>query len=84
MSAIIRAHENSWRSKSDWFEVSDELEHAFTHAHSVKWPCDRSAAEYLELPIHGGNKNNSPPSYADTGIGSALAELSAFRTTMSG
>ena len=46
-----------------------EVEHAFTHAHSVKWTCDRAAAEiekmrryYLELPVHGGKKNSSPPS----------------------
>ena len=64
--------------------MSDELEHAFMHAHSVKWTCDRAAAEiekmrrYLELPVHGGKENNSPPSYTDMGIGSALAELSAL------
>ena len=63
MSAIIRAHENS-----SAFKVSDELEHAFTHAHSVKWTCDLAAAEiekmrrYLEFPVHGGKENNSPPS----------------------
>ena len=39
--------------------MSDELERAFTHAHSVKCTCDRAAAEiekmrrYLELPVHG-------------------------------
>ena len=33
---------------------------------------------YLELPVHGGKENNSPPSYTDMGIGSALAELSAL------
>ena len=33
MSAIIRAHENSWRSKCPM----NYVEHAFTHAHSVKW-----------------------------------------------
>ena len=48
--------------------MCDELEHAFTHAHSVKCTCDRAAAEiekmrrYLELPVHGGKENNSPPS----------------------
>ena len=62
MSAIIRAHENSWRSKCP------ELEHTFTHAHSVKWTYDRADAEiekmrrYLELPVHGGKENNLPPS----------------------
>ena len=32
----------------------------------------------LELPVHGGKENNSPSSYTDMGIGSALAELSAL------
>ena len=77
MSAIIRAHENSWHSKC-------QNTCTFTHAHSVKWTCNRAAAEieqmrrYLELPVHGGEENNSPPSYTDMGIGSALAELSAL------
>ena len=33
---------------------------------------------YLELPVHDGKENNSPPSYTDMGIGGALAELSAL------
>ena len=33
---------------------------------------------YLELPVYGGKENNSPPSYTDMGIGSALAVLSAL------
>ena len=70
--------------------MSDELEHAFTHAHSVKWMCDQAAAEiekmrrYLELPVHDGKENNLPPSYTDMGIGSALARAVRIRTTMSG
>ena len=59
------------------------------HAQSVKWTCDRAAAEiekmrrYLELPVHGGKKNNWPPSYTDMGIGSALARAVLIRTTIS-
>ena len=34
---------------------------------------------YMELPVHGGKDNNSPSSYTDMSIGSALAELSALK-----
>ena len=40
--------------------------------------------QYLELPVHGGKENNSPPSYTDMGIGSVLARAVRIRTTMSG
>ena len=54
------------------FKVSDELEHAYTHAHTVtvdllctiaieSTSSCKEMRGYLELPVRGGQENNSLP-----------------------
>ena len=69
------------------FEVSDELEHTFTHARLVKWTCDGAVAEiekmrwYLELPVRGW-KDKKLASFSTTKEAAVHYKFCSISTTL--